>query len=204
MEDIMTRKSLWIAALGIVALGTLLHAAAATAEILYRSNDIQSGDIFNENAGQAIGDLWTFKCGGGFVRIDIDSNADQDLTGGSPTLTNLDLGFVVFDGSGAVINGGDDEVACSVTPECGFGCPSTTGFIACGPDPHSIRVYNVASSCSGGGQYNMEVEVLDAGSNPVDGKKVKLGGGSKRKLPGWADPTKQNGTGPALDDELVP
>ena len=35
-------------------------------------------------------------------------------------------------------------------------------------------------------------------------KVIKLGGGAKRKLPGWANPNAGNSQGPALDNEGMP
>ena len=157
---------------------------------------------------QPLGDLWTFRCPqGGTVRVAVDTKDDTD-DGGSA----IDLVVVVFDGQGNVVGFGDDEDACSYPPLCGFRCPSVRAD--CGlRGRHSIvvRDFGVADrpepACQkGGGGYELSLEVLDAGQQPLSEREVKLGGGPRkvRPLPAWLRHAGSAPAGPALDDEAVP
>ena len=147
-----------------------------------------------------IGDMWTFVCptGGSF-------NIYVDTANGSPTNSNLDLAFTVLDGNGVYVTSADDAFACFYPSACGYQCPSTSGYLPCGPGKtHSLLIYDTGAgggSCVGGGAYFLSIDVKDANSISLPERAVKLGGGPKRKLPAWANPNGGNTYGPAFDDE---
>ena len=60
-----------------------------------------------------------------------------------------------------------------------------------------------ATACDRGGRYQLTVEVKDSKGESLPGKKVKLGGGPKRKLGTWFDPVGDELYGPAIDDGRV-
>ena len=180
--------------------------AIAAADEVRRSNRVPN--VGSLAAGeQPLGDLWTFRCPqGGSVRVAVDTKDDTD-DGGSA----IDPVLVVFDGQGNVIGFGDDEDECSYRPLCGFRCPSVRAD--CGlRGRHSIvvRDFGVADrpepACQEGGGYELSVEVLDAGRQPLSEQEVKLGGGPRkvRSLPAWLRDAGSAPAGPALDDEAVP
>ena len=157
---------------------------------------------------EPLGDLWTFKCPpGGSVRVAIDTKDDTD-----DAASEIDPVLVILDGQGIVVGFGDDEDACSYPPVCGFRCPSARAD--CGqPGRHSIVVRDFGAvdgagpACEQGGGYELSVEVVDAGGQPLtDPEEVKLGGGARktRSLPGWLRALGNAPVGPALDDEDVP
>jgi hypothetical protein len=180
--------------------------AIAAADEVRRSNRVPN--VGSLVAGeQPLGDLWTFRCPqGGSVRVAVDTKDDTD-DGGSA----IDPVLVVFDGQGNVIGFGDDEDECSYRPLCGFRCPSVRAD--CGlRGRHSIvvRDFGVADrpepACQEGGGYELSVEVLAAGRQPLSERKVKLGGGPRKiaSLPAWLRDARSAPAGPALDDEAVP
>ena len=180
--------------------------AIAAADEVRRSNRVPN--VGSLVAGeQPLGDLWTFRCPqGGSVRVAVDTKDDTD-DGGSA----IDPVLVVFDGQGNVIGFGDDEDECSYRPLCGFRCPSVRAD--CGlRGRHSIvvRDFGVADrpepACQEGGGYELRVEVLAAGRQPLSERKVKLGGGPRKiaSLPAWLRDARSAPAGPALDDEAVP
>jgi hypothetical protein len=66
----------------------------------------------------------------------------------------------------------------------------------------AVTPKGVADTCTGGG-YELVVEVFRRGVS-VDARRVKLGGGPKRKVPFVLDPAGVLREGPVLDDEQVP
>ena len=115
----------------------------------------------------------------------------------------------IRDANGTLLATGDDEIICEYGPVCGFGCPDT-GDVACGDrNPHVLIVRDAggttatATECDRGGRYQLTVEVKDSNGESLPGKKVKLGGGPKRKLGTWFDPVGDELYGPAIDDGRV-
>lgn len=180
--------------------------AHAGADEIQRSNWVPNvGDL---RAGeQPLGDLWTFRCPqGGSVRATVDTKDDTD-----DGASDIDPVLVILDGQGDVIGLGDDEDACTYAPVCGFRCPSVEAD--CGESGrHSIVVRDFGAAtgpdpaCQGGGGYELSLEVLDAGGEPLSEQQVKLGGGPRkiRPLPIWLHDAGAAPLGPALDDEDVP
>jgi hypothetical protein len=170
------------------------------ADVVARQNWIPSGS-YAFAAQEQLGDMWTFSCpAGGSVTASVDTLDDNDNA-----TSNLDPAFWIYDGDGTIVqNQADDEITCAVAPECGFDCPSVTDLPCGAKNPHSISIVSAAFTCVGGGAYRLSIEVKDANGVSLLAKKVKLGGGDKKKLPGFLDPNKEFKNGPALDDEKVP
>jgi hypothetical protein len=170
----------------------------ASAEPINRSNWVPNvGDTFP--FGRPLGDLWTFNCpAGGTVSVSVDTKDDTD-TGKS----NIDPFLIVGDAKEA-LGLSDDNFECAIPPVCGFACPSRTAT-PCGSGQHWIIVRDWgASSCTGGGGYNLVVEVFGGDGRSLSERSVNLGGGPTRKVPNGASTLGIAPTGPALDDEEVP
>jgi hypothetical protein len=61
-----------------------------------------------------------------------------------------------------------------------------------------------SSGCTGGGGYNLVVEVFTADGSQLSERPVDLGGGPRRDVPRYALDLGKAPRGPALDDEDVP
>jgi hypothetical protein len=152
-----------------------------------------------------LGDAWTFHCPPG-AQADVLVDTVDDGDG----LARVDPSFWVYDGRGNSLLLGlpaDDEIECTVPTACGFDCAFAT--IDCGSgNPHVIIVRDgialeedAPDECTGGG-YELLVEVFQRGFS-LSPRRVKLGGGPKRKLPFVLDPVGVLREGPLLDDEQV-
>lgn len=188
---------------GLVSLTAVALIAAAAqsalAEEVLRQNFIPTGGYLFASDEQ-LGDAWSFTCPkGGTVTASVDTADDND-----DDTSNVDPLLVIFDGLGNQVASADDSVACSVAPECGFSCPSVVDVPCGNKGPHTIVIVSAATNCTGGGQYQLRIEAFDSKGASVDGKKLKLGGGAKVKLPKWLNPTGGYASGPMLDDEKVP
>ena len=189
----MTRPTL------AVALATALAAGASRAEPAVRYQTLPN------RTDVILGDAWTFQCPPGAqadVRVDTLDDGDG--------LARVDPTFWVYDGRGNSLlldTPADDEVDCLIPQACGFACPFKT--IDCGAgNPHLVVVRDglalpesAPDECTGGG-YELSVEVFVRGFS-VDPRRVKLGGGPKRKVPFVLDPAGLLREGPLLDDEQV-
>lgn len=187
---------------GIAFLAGCLAAGVSSpsgAEPLERQNYIPAGGYLFD-LDEQLGDAWSFECprGGRVIAVVDTGNDNNDLT------SNLDPQLTIFDGEGNELVTGDDEVECSFQPSCSpAGCPAVN--IPCGDKgPHLAVIVSRNTECIPGGQYRLLLEVLDRNGFSVEGKKVRLGGGAKRKLPKWLDPDGTYAAGPLLDDEKVP
>ncbi len=76
----------------------------------------------------------------------------------------------MVDAQGQAVATGDDEIACSATPVCGFSCPLTQFFC------QSNEVYTVMVSdygaagrtCNAGGQYVLRAEGAATAGRSID------------------------------------
>jgi hypothetical protein len=192
----MTRATFAFPALGLAALLAAAHSGAEPAvrfQTLPNRTDV------------ILGDAWTFQCPpGGQADILVDTLDDGD------GVARVDPTFWVYDGRGNSILldvPADDELECTVPTACGFDCPFAT--IDCGSgNPHLVIVRDgvalpedAPDECTGGG-YELVVEVFRGGAS-VDPRRVKLGGGPKRKVPFVLDPFGLLREAPLLDDEQV-
>jgi hypothetical protein len=157
-----------------------------------------------------LGDAWTFQCPAGAqadILVDTVVDGTDELGNG---FSRLDPSFWVYDGRGNSLLLGvpaDDELDCIVPTACGFDCPFAT--IDCGlGNPHLIVVrdglalaQDAPDECTGGG-YELRVEVFQRGFS-VSPRKVRLGGGPRRRVPFVLDPGGLLREGPLLDDEQV-
>lgn len=180
--------------------------ASAAAEEVQRSNWVPNvGDL---DAGeQPLGDMWTFRCPqGGSVRAAVDTKDDTD-----DGQSDIDPVLLIFDGQGNLLRFGDDDDSCTYPPVCGFLCPSVRAD--CGEaGRHSIVVRDFGAAegpgtpCQEGGGYELTIEVLDAGREPLSEQATRLGGGPRKvpAVPGWARDLGKAPVGPILDDEDVP
>jgi hypothetical protein len=199
---VRTMNVLVVTVMIILGLGALV-----SAEEIRRSNWVPNVGLLDVDE-QPLGDLWTFECpAGGTVTATVDTKDDTD-TGRS----NIDPILELFSGAGRLIASGDDEVACTNPPVCGFRCPQIMRA-PCGETrlPHSLLVRDFGTAavtnmpqCAGGGGYELTVEVFDSAGKPVAAETVHLGGGATRSVPAWALEDGKAPVGPALDDENVP
>lgn len=185
-------------AAAVLALSAALAAAAAADPVVRFQTLPNRTDVI-------LGDAWAFQCPPG-AQADILVDTVDDGDG----LARVDPTFWVYDGRGNSLLldlPADDEVECTVPTACGFDCAFRT--IDCGSgNPHVIIVRDgvalpedAPDECTGGG-YELRVEVF-RGAVSVPARKVKLGGGPKRRLPFVLDPAGVLGTAPLLDDEQV-
>jgi hypothetical protein len=147
--------------------------------------------------------MWTFYCPyGGSIVASVDTKDDTDL--GTAT---LDPVLEFLDENGTEIDDGDDEIACSYNPVCGFQCPLVKAKCT-SSNLHSliVRDYGVAGTpaCNRGGGYELTLDVFDQWGNQLSPDEVALGGGPSRGVPDWAVSEGKAPVGPALDDENVP
>ena len=163
------------------------------------------GELDFEAKEQPLGDMWTFVCPpGGTFKLSIDTKDDTDIN-----KADIDPVAVVLDGRGNEIGYGDDEIHCKYEPVCGYGCPSVEATCGKG-EVHSILVrdYGTATTsgdyCQEGGGYKLGLEVRDVTGRRVPAHYIKLGGGARRNVPGWALKQGIAPVGPALDDEILP
>ncbi len=189
----------------------------ASAEPISRSNWVPNVGQLNVEGEQPLGDLWTFNCPkGGTVNVSVDTKDDTDTA-----QSDIDPVLLVVDGAGNLLAIGDDDVACTYPPVCGFACPSVSA-VACGEGDsdsnrhdssrklHSIIVRDFGAAdatgtpCQEGGGYGLVVEVFKADGSQLSKRRVDLGGGPKRDVPKYALDLGKAPTGPALDDEDVP
>jgi hypothetical protein len=187
----------WSVALAIIA-PMVAAAPQASAEPINRSNWVPNlGATVPDQ--DPLGDLWTFNCpAGGTVSVSVDTKDDTD-TGKS----NIDPFLIMGDAKGA-FGFSDDNFECAIPPVCGFACPSQTAT-PCGSGQHWIIVRDWgANSCTGGGGYDLVVEVFAGDGRSLSERSVNLGGGPTRKVPNDALASGSAPTGPALDDEKVP
>lgn len=183
----------------VLAVAGALGAAAAQADPAVRYQTLPN------RTDVILGDAWTFQCPrGGQADILVDTLDDGD------GLSRLDPSFWVYDARGNSLLldvPADDELDCTIPTACGFDCPFAT--IDCGAgNPHLIIVRDgialpedAPDECTGGG-YELLVEVFRGGFS-VDPRRVKLGGGPKRKVPFVLDPAGILKEAPLLDDEQV-
>lgn len=179
--------------------------AAALAAAAAHAGPVSRFQTLPNRTDVILGDAWTFQCPpGGQADILVDTVDDGD------GLARVDPSFWVYDGRGNSLlldEPADDDIDCIVPQACGFGCPSVT--IDCGVgNPHLIIVRDglalpedAPDECTGGG-YELRVEVFSRGVS-LDPRRVKLGGGPKRKVPRVLDPAGILREGPVLDDEQV-
>ena len=192
-----------ILGLGLAAAVLLSSATVQAQTEVHRWNWIPSGRTF-----LALGDMWLFSCPAKGT-VTVWANTWDDNGNAS---SNLDLvievrdkkGNLLLDQFGDPTGGlGDDEFDCAVTPTCGWKCPFVFE-IPCGKgNPHSIAVYSSPGFCVGGGSYEMVVSAKDKKGRDVPAKKIKLGGSSNRKVPGWGGEMIDK-MGPVLNDEFIP
>jgi hypothetical protein len=111
--------------------------------------------------------------------------------------------LAVIDGEGTLIDEGVGEVACTHASCQDSTCPFAQG--ACGiGKTHSVAVYShLFTGCTGGG-YQITVNVFDRLGRPLGDSEIDLGGGPKRRVPGWAIDRGAETTGPLLDDARLP
>ena len=150
---------------------------------------------------QPLGDMWTFYCpDGGTVVASVDTKDDTDL--GTSTLDPI---LELIDPDGNEIANGDDDIACTYAPVCGFRCPAFRAPCGSSAGVHSLIVRDFgASLCNGGGGYELTVDVFDADGNELSPDSIGVGGGASRGVPWWAVDEGKAPVGPALDDENVP
>jgi len=189
----MTRSTLASALAAVLAAGASQAEPAVRYQTLPNRTDV------------ILGDAWTFQCPPG-AQADILVDTLDDGDG----LARVDPSFWVYDGRGNSLlhdTPADDELDCVVPQACEFACPFAT--IDCGAgNPHVIIVRDglalekfAPDECTGGG-YELSVEVFVRGFS-VGARRVKLGGGAKRKVPFVLDPVGVLREGPLLDDEQV-
>lgn len=148
-----------------------------------------------------LGDMWTFLCPAG-GKADLGVDTTTDTADGKAAIDPIAF---VIDPNGTRIAIADDDTDCSIPPTCGFRCPRVHD-VPCGDGGlFSIVVRGTTGSgCNGGGGYVLNLSVRNAAGEEVSDADIKLGGGARRKLPRWADPTRELRQSPALDDEGVP
>lgn len=184
----------------LVPVVTLGIATTASGEPIQRSNWVPNvGDRNFEE--QPLGDMWTFVCpSGGTVTVAVDTKDETDTAE-----STLDPLLEVVDGQGNAIAFGDDDFDCTYPPVCGFSCPQVE--VPCGQGlRHSIIVRDFGAAgtgCTGGGGYELTVEVFSDGIQLAESI-VNLGGGPSRRVPHWALEEGKAPIGPALNDENVP
>jgi hypothetical protein len=195
-------KSLTLIPLVLVPVVTL-GATAASGDPIQRSNWVPNVGERNFPE-QPLGDMWTFRCPpGGTVSVSVDTKEETDDFPGEST---LDPVLEIVDGQGNAIAFGDDDFDCTFPPVCGFSCPRVVD-VPCGEGIlHSIIVRDFGAAgvgCTGGGGYEMTVEIFLRG-NQLPEILVGLGGGPRRHVPRWALEDGKAPVGPVLNDENVP
>jgi hypothetical protein len=168
-------------------------ASPASAGEIHRSNwvpnvgllfEFPNGDSDEDEDEQPLGDMWTFNCpSGGIVFASVDTNTDQGTS-------DIDPVPLVVDGAGNALIFGDDELACTYPPVCGFRCPAVQANCGTGRR-HSLIVRDEGKPvpagrvpCQEGGGYELTVEVFNANEGQVSASNVNLGGGPQRNVPG--------------------
>ena len=154
--------------------------------------------------GGIVGDLWKFRCPAGgsvFASVDIfgDIAVDNEFE------SALDPTFEIYDGQGNLLVQAHDNEDCNALSRCGARCPAAE--VACGRGVnHSIVVRDEGRvpECTGGGSYQLSIEVLNRNGGSLSAAAVKLGGGVKRTLPPWIVRIGLVGEGPLIDDGLAP
>lgn len=193
-------------------------AGGALAEPVYRNgwlpNNDPSGphvDPADDTPGLAEdyhlkGDVWTLSCPkGSKVTLFVDTKADRN-----DGKANVDPHTWVFDSKGRLVDEGDDEIACTHEPVCGYRCtrniivecsdkltPYTLAIADGGPTKGDVGGPNL---CIGGGGYRLIASAELRGKDVSD--EVVLGG-LKAKLPDWlasAIPSRR----PLIDDGDIP
>ncbi|HYD50686.1 MAG TPA: lysyl oxidase family protein [Terriglobales bacterium] len=156
-----------------------------------------------DSLDRPLGDMWTFVCPpGGSADVSVDTVADR-----SDGRSQIDPIVFVANSDGTGVTIADDEVDCSIESACGFRCPRLDN-VPCGEGGvFSIVVRDHGSfnsACNGGGGYLLNVRVSNSQGEPLSDRDIKLGGGARRRIPRWADPTRALSPAPALDNEGVP
>jgi hypothetical protein len=104
--------------------------------------------------GQIQGDLWAFEGrAGDVIDVRIDTRDDNNNT-----TSNLDPILFLRRPDGSLLFGGDDNVACSREPVCGYACPLLIGFPLDQSGRWEIVVRDYGGSGCLSGSYTLGVE----------------------------------------------
>ena len=160
------------------ALGTNLFPESTSTFV--ETDTLPNGD-FTSNV--KMGDIWGFYVRrAGVFDITVDTREDSNRNFGPPRIrgskSGLDPAFVLVDANGNIMGEGDDEMTCTVTPECGWACPSLEQVeLPRGSYKLVVFDYTGGDSCIGGG-YTLKmggtgvlqgVKLLEDDKNISDG-----------------------------------
>lgn len=127
---------------------------AGPSSTFVETDTLPNGD-FTSNV--KMGDVWSFSVRrAGVFDISVDTREDIFRNFGPSWIrgskSGLDPAFVLVDDNGNIMGEGDEEMACTVTPECGFSCPSLEQVeLPRGSYKLVVFDYGQGDSCTGGG-----------------------------------------------------